>query len=100
MGTITTRAHLDLGVMRDGNVAMLVGRDNNLKNAEVTFLHGVRVTVPSVCCSQCTYSGRRGLGILAEVASEEGLLGIWRPLPVDDIVVLVDVETEDIDALN
>lgn len=36
---------------------------------------------------------------LTEVSNEERVLGIWRPLPVDNIVVAVDVEAVDISAL-
>lgn len=37
---------------------------------------------------------------LTEVSDQEGLLGVGCPFPVDDIVVLVDVEAKDVSALD
>lgn len=40
--------HLDLGVVRNSDLAMLVGSDRDFEDPEGILLHGVRITIPTV----------------------------------------------------
>lgn len=83
---------------------MLICRNNDFKDAKVTLLHGMRVTIPTIYFmlvrpSHPYFGGRRGGEARTEVSDQKGLLGIWSPFSIDNIVVFVDIEAENINPL-
>lgn len=82
---------------------MLVGSNCDLENTKGVLLHGMRVAVPTVY-SALARSGAgwlsKGCTALTEVADEERLFGVGSPLPIHNIVILINVETELLSSLE
>lgn len=92
-------SNLDLGVMRNGGLAVL-SRQGNLEDAELILLHLVRVAVPIVYRNSQCRSQRSKIGItLTEVTNEVSSQCIGSPLAIHDIAIGLDIETENLVAL-
>lgn len=93
---------LDLGIVRNCDLAMLVGGNCDLEDPKGVLLHWMRVAVPTIyTASARSHDGRtRGVAAPTEVSDKKGLLGVGSPLPVDNIVVLVNVEAECVSSLE
>lgn len=91
---------LDLATMKDfGNA--IVCRQADLPYSEVILFHGGCRAIPVVCrtmsiCVQLSMSG--GL-LLTEVSNKVCIGCIGSPFSICDIAILVDVETELLEAL-
>lgn len=95
----TSLSNLDLGVMRNGGLAVLSWQ-GNLEDAELILLHLVRVAVPVVCrISQCRSPRSRIDTALTEVTNEVSSQCIGSPLAIHDIAIGLDIETENLVAL-
>lgn len=76
------------------------GRESDLKYTIIVLLHFMGVSVPVVCWNCISRNSIAAWVGLTEVASQEGLGSVGSPFPVDNVVVPVDIESEERGALS
>lgn len=93
---------LDLGIVGDCDLTLVVGSNRDLENPEGILLHGMRVTVPTVYAllARGDVGQARGCSALTEISNEESLLSVGSPLSIDNIVILINIQTECISSLG
>lgn len=55
-------SHLDLGIVRDGDLAVFIGSNRDLENPKVVLFHRMRVTVPAIYTALARGGAGQALG--------------------------------------